>query len=222
MSDLFGVLLPLALGAAISPTMLAAIVLVLSGRHGRARAVVFTIGNVLVLTAVGIGGLILFQRATEHASSGNTSAASAAIDVVLGAVLIVLAARMVLRHHDDNVKHPGGGDDQLHLRRYFIFGVGMMVVNVSTLVLFIAATKEIAVAHVSDADRAVALAFLVVVASVTAWLPTLLTFLAPQASQRVLGKIGDYAKRHGRQVGGVIVAAIGVYLIVKGIGEWPG
>jgi Sap, sulfolipid-1-addressing protein len=220
MGHLLGLIAPLAVGAALSPTILGVIVLVLSGPHGRARAAVFLVGNVLVVSVLGTVLLVLCRHAAQSGSKGQVSAASAAVDVALGIILLLLAMRAVLHHGGDRTRHPSPHPEP-RLGRYAAYGVAMMLVNISTLALFIPAVKDIAVARVGVADEVLTLAGLVVAVTVTAWGPLLLSLVAPATADRVLAAISGFVGRHGSAIAATVLAVFGAYLLIKGLDAWP-
>jgi hypothetical protein len=96
-----------------------------------------------------------------------------------------------------------------------------MVLNFSTLVLFLPALHEITRSSASLAARAVTFALLFVI--------TLLPVLAPAGLVSVLGvrarpaldAAHGFVTRHSRQIGIAIELLFAVYLAVKGLGELP-
>lgn len=221
MGHLLGLIAPLAVGAALSPTILGVIVLVLGSPHGRARAAVFLAGNVLVVGALGTAILVLCRHAAASGTKGQVSAASAGVDVALGVILLLLAVRAVLHHGGDRTRHPSPHPEP-RLGRYLGYGVAMMLVNISTLALFIPAVKDVAVAKVGLGNEVLTLGGLVVVVTVTAWGPLLLSLVAPATADRVLAAISGFVGRHGSAIAAAVLAVFGTYLLVKGLNAWPG
>ena len=212
---------PLALGAAVSPTILAFSVLVLSGDHGRARMVVFTIMNVLVLIAIGVAGLMIFKHAAGSGPPGQQKAAAAAIDTVLGLILIVFGCRNALRHPTADNAAAKDSDSAAHLGRYALLGVAMMLSNFTTLALFLPADKEIAISKLPLSDHLVALAVLIVFATVTAWIPLLAVTLVPGPAGRALAAVNRFVHRYRRQISVVVCFGFGIYLLSKGLSAAP-
>jgi hypothetical protein len=157
MGSLLAIVLPLALGAAISPTLFALEVLVLSGRrHPVARAWALTGGAAATLIFFSVLGLTLLRNL--HAGKHHRSLTDAAIDLVAGALLAVLAARALRprktvaeSHHDRTRGRLAGTPTILFL------GIGSlgMLVNFSTLLLFLPALHEISRSSVSQVDKGV-------------------------------------------------------------------
>ncbi len=216
MAHLTQQVLPLALGAAFSPTILAISLLILSGPHGRGRMIVFTVANVATLALIGVVWVFLFKHSTGDSTDSAKQAASAAVDTTLGVILLIIGLRAWLREprpkeeHDTSAKEP-------ELVRYGLLGVVMMLSNLTTLALFLPASKEIALSHLALPGRAAVLAMLVVIATVTSWGPLLLSIAAPATATRVLGGIDRFTTRHAKPITVIVCFAFGTYLIIKGM-----
>jgi len=215
-SHLIQQVLPLALGAAFSPTVLAISLLILSGPHGRARMGIFTVTNVATLAAIGVAWVFLLKHSTAGGDSASKDAATATVDTTLGMILLIIGARAALREprakeqHDTSEAEPALG-------KYALLGVVMMLSNLTTLALFLPAAKEIAIAGVSAPQRIGVLAMLVVIATVTAWGPLLMSVAAPTAADRVLSSLDRFTTRHAKAITVTVCFGFGAYLIVKGM-----
>src|ERR1700730_7567377 len=102
MSDLLSKVLPLALGSAISPAILALALLILSGKEStRARCIAYTACAALALIGLGVLAL-LFARTVARGSGGGHSAPAAIVDIAIGcfplALSIVIARRPPSQH----------------------------------------------------------------------------------------------------------------------------
>ena len=62
MTSLLAQTIPLSIGAAISPIVLMSVLAIIGGQHGKARAIAFAIGFVIMSTALLIVGALLFTR----------------------------------------------------------------------------------------------------------------------------------------------------------------
>ena len=104
MGNLVVAVLPLALGAAVSPTLLALQLLVLSGGgHRLARAWALAAGSALVLAAFSV--LCLTALARVRPSHGHRSMTDAAVLIGSGVLLGVLALRSRLRRPTAGEQH---------------------------------------------------------------------------------------------------------------------
>ncbi len=95
MQQVLGEVLPLALGIAISPIPVIAIILMLITPKARSNGLAFLVGWMAGLLIVGGLALVVANVAGASASSGSSSQASAVIRLVLGLLLLVLARTTV-------------------------------------------------------------------------------------------------------------------------------
>lgn len=214
-TSLLAKVLPLAAGAAVSPTVFAAVVLVLSGTvRPLARAGGLAAGAAAPLVVLAAAGLIGFR----HAGSGDRLRISPVVDLVFGVVLLLLAVRAWRRPAG------GGAGGDGHPSRLLsagpavcaLLGAGLMLTNFSTLALFVPLVKEVAIAgSVGLAAQLAVLAASLVIALVTVWLPPLVYALSPERSGALLGTVSAATRRHSRAVGVGICLVFGVYLCVK-------
>jgi len=219
MSDLMSHILPLAAGAAISPTILTLSVLVLSGPHGKARQTIFSAVNIGLMSLIAVFGANALRHVSSHRGGGN-HATTEAIYVTLGIVLVLLAIREHFQPAKDTEKAQADSAAQgtgLSPLRYASLGVVMTATNFTTLALFIPALHEIAVSTASSSDRVIAGLILVVIATVTAWVPLLATVIAPGPAKRALSAIHDFTTKYKHQIVEVVLLVFGVYMITKGL-----
>ncbi len=96
MVSLIGLLLPLGIGAAISPVSIAVCLMLLNTRKPLANAVAFLIGYSAFLVAIGIFSLAFFGGGgTEDA--GRPSDIKNTIDAMFGIFFLVLALKSWLK-----------------------------------------------------------------------------------------------------------------------------
>lgn len=212
-TTLLAKVLPLALGAAVSPTVFVAAVVLLSGPVlPRRRTASFAAGAAVPLAVIGAAGLVLFRNARGQ----HPVRISPVVDIVFGVVLLLLAVRTALRPAPDTARR------RTHHAvtspwACALLGAGLMTVNFSSLALFVPAVKEIALAgSVSTTDQVVVLAIVVVLTLLAVLVPLMLYLIAPAQAQSVLTPLLAAAKRHTRAIGVVICLVFGVYLAVKG------
>ena len=220
MGSLLAIVVPLALGAAISPTLFALEVLVLSGRHHPvARAWALAGGAAATLIAFSALGLTLLQNL--H-SGHNRSPTDASIDLAAGVLLALLAARALHprktaaeSHHDRTRRRLA---DMPTILFVGVGGLGMLV-NFSTLLLFLPALHEISRSSVSLAGKGATWLILVVITLLPVLIPvTLVVILGPRASP-FLDRLNTFVGGHSRQITVTIEMLFAVVLIWKGIAE---
>ena len=224
MGALLASVLPLALGAAISPTLLALQLLVLAGPTRRlARAWSLTAGSAVVLALYAVAGATVLRQ-IHGKSAPHHSLRDALVELVCAGLLVALALRSRLRHRTAGEHH--GSWAAIHLTTaplpWFV-GAGAlgMLTNFSTLVLFLPALHQIERAQTSTAGRWVVLAVLYVITLLPVLVPVAVaTVLGPRA-EPVLDRTHTFISLHSRQIGVVIELVFAAYLAWKGVTELP-
>ena len=223
MGSLLTAVLPLALGAAVSPTLLALQLIVLSGTaHRLTRAWALAAGAALVLAAFSL--LCVTALARVRPSHGHKSATDAVVLIASGVLLGALAVRSRIRTPTVGERHTSRISERLTTApTSWYVGVGAfgMVVNFSTLLLVLPAVHEIT--HSAAAGSAKVTAFVLL------YVIVLLPVLAPVVLAQMLGPRADHALdithrwvgRNARTIGTVIEAVFALYLVVKGVRAIP-
>jgi hypothetical protein len=224
MAALLVSVLPLALGAAISPTLLALQLVVLTGANrALPRAWAVTIGAALVLGVFSVLGLTVLNR-LHPAKHGHHSLRDAVIMFGAAGLMAALAARSLLRRptsgEQQKSRTAGRLDDA---PTYWFVGVGAigMLVNFSTLVLFLPALHEITRSSVALVGRSMAFAVLYVITLLPVLIPVGLVAVLGDRAEPVLDATHTFVTRHSRQIGMVIEVVFAVYLLWKGFAELP-
>lgn len=225
MAGLLAKVIPLALGAAVSPILFAIVVGILSGARTVHRGLVFAAGAVVPLIALALLVLALGSAF----SLPDSPTLKAVLDLALGAVLLALGARALLRRPgpartsdagdagDAAESAPGAAAGAAGSGRYFAFGVESMATNFTTIALFVPAVKMIAESGVDAVEKALVVALVVVLAMTTVIVPLALVALAPDSAGRVLGAIRGFFRRHSRAAMIVLGLGFGTLLVVRGI-----
>lgn len=213
------VVIPLGLGGAVSPVMLTEQTVLLAGPDGGRAAVRYAAGVVLT-TAVIVVAIVLFGRAISLPTEPHLDAT---LDLVLGLVLVNVAVLVLVsgRRRGASPSRKAGDDRRAgrsrEARAAFGFGVFSMATNVTTLALIAPAAKEISGADVEIGAEAVLLLVLVGLVSMPAWVPLVLTRLAPDPSQRGLAAVRDQIARRGRGFTVGLLSAAGLFFTGRGL-----
>lgn len=221
MGGVIGELLPLALGVAISPIPIIAVILMLITPRARSNGLAFLVGWVGAVAIVATFAAVILGAA-DSAAGSDSSTASSIVRVVLGALLLVLALR--------NVRHrPAPGEtaampkwmsalDQFTPVRSLGMAAVLGGVNPKNLVLHIAAGTAIAAAGLSTPQEAVSLVVYVVVASTSIIAPIVVYFALGEKAAGILGGWKDWLTTHNSAVMAVVFLLIGVMVLGKGLG----
>jgi len=218
---LFQEILPLAFGAAISPMLFAATVVILAGRSNRrARALAFLAGAACPLIALALV-ITAIVKATVTFPSFRLRL-SPAIDLGIGLLLLLLALLSFALPRTQGEPRPATAlraetTSGAHWVAFYSLGLALMAPNPATLALFALAAWDIGRAEVGAPAKAVAFLLIVIVTLAPIVLPLVLDLLAPAFAHRVLEPIGRAARSHRRLIGGIVMALLGGYLVARGL-----
>ena len=212
-------ILPLALAGAISPTVLAVVLVVLSEkRYPKLRGLAFLAGTTTVVVAISLLVVFVFGSAVPDSQKGSNSDLSGYIDLGFAVLLLALAAlTFSRRNHPHKEHHDSSQEPGARLPRFYAIGAVIMLLNFTTLAVFLPALKEIAIDKVSDANRVTALVVVDVIVLTPAWLPVLLYLVSPNLARKVLNPLNDFLQRHRVAVGVGICLVFAAYLAYLGI-----
>jgi len=223
MAGVYRDILPLALGAAVSPVLLLFVVGVLSGSRPLTRGLVFGAGALSV--SVVIAAVVLLGAEGTGVSDGEHrhSLAGALFDLIAGALLLVLAVVTIVRgpRPKKPPKHTHEPGTEPHLARTYLFGIGSMATNVTSLALYLPALKEIVVDGTSDGERALAAGVFIAIMLAPIELPLAAYAIAPARASAALETLKAAMTRHQRKVGMGVEVVFGAYLLYKGISHLP-
>ncbi|MGZ4754362.1 MAG: GAP family protein [Acidimicrobiia bacterium] len=213
--ELIAKVLPLAVGAAISPTILVVALLVLgSPSHPRSRGVAYAAGAITVLLVLSAISLTLLRRSVVGHKSSDPIYGW--IDIGFGVLIALVGLRELLTAPKPRSAPAGGADQERKLGRFYVIGFVMMLSNFSTLVLYVPAMKDVAVASVGVGAKVVVVVMVLAIASVLAWAPVLMDLVAPRAAGRVLNPLDAFMTRHQKEVTVTVCFVFTVVLIAKG------
>lgn len=208
--------LPLAFGAAISPVILLLQVATLaSPRYPVRRACIVLAATALVVVAV--MGVVLATDAHAGAAPTSDPVVDGWIRIVLALVLLAGALRTALRPAPDgDAPPPDDADPGVRGVRFFLLGLGAMAANVTTIVLLVPATREVATADIGD-DRLVVLAVVFVVTLLPAYGPLLVLAALGRRGPAALAAMSTWLRAHRRAVTVVVSLGFAAYLGISGL-----
>jgi Sap-like sulfolipid-1-addressing protein len=215
--DAIGQMLPSAVGVAISPLPIVAVVLMLVGQRARVNGPAFVVGWWLGIAVVGGIVLAASNRAGAH-EDGEPADWVAILKLLLGAALIALAAKQWQSH--DN---PGGSPKWMEAIDTFTpvkaAGAGALFggVNPKNLLLVAAGAATIAQAGLSGGEDVVALLIFIVIASLGVMTPVVLYFALGSRSRNILDSLKDWMSRNNAVIMAVLLLILGVNLVGDGI-----
>ena len=99
----------------------------------------------------------------------------------------------------------------------FAAGAALAASDFSSIIPYLVALKEMALAGVSEVDAWLALVVFLLIMLAPMVLPTALVFAAPSTADKVLGPVRRVLQKHGNTIIAVVCFVIAVYLAEKGI-----
>lgn len=208
--------IPLAFGAAVSPTALMGIILLLSiSKNPKISGMGYYAGSIILVLIVTAIGFILgtgLSTATPHPNP-----ILAAFDLILGAVLLLLGIMRIFRpqkspKHRFSGEHPEASGFVVFVKG-MSFGFVMFLINFSTSIIVLEAGKIISTSPAPTSGKALATVILVLITLLVCEIPLLIYFLLPQSSERILSKINVWMQKNGHILMGLVILAIGLYLL---------
>lgn len=210
MIQTFLLILPFGITGALSPIMLTEQTMMLATSGGLRAGRRYATGAVLVLLAF-VALLVLFGSVISLPQEPKLDAN---LDIAIGIALIALSLFLrkprIHRKKKHHERHLGGSTA-------FGFGMVSMATNFTTLALMIPASKIISASDLEFPAREILVLALVVMASTPAWLPLALTVVAPGPAERGLRAFGHLIEERGRLLTVLLLAALGLLLILRGI-----
>lgn len=217
MNELLSTVIPLSLGAAFSPTVLAFTVLILGGKKTpRARIAYMILGMSILLAmitfAAGYLSEVSKDKGVQHFVEG--------LDIALGMFLLYLGTRSLLRK-------PSKEESKSSLHRYskgnispigFIpVGFLVMLTDVTSLVLFIPAIRDTTLASITTLEKVFVCMIPYTAVLVPAFVPLLLTIISPKKAMRTMTALDVWLKQHSRATSVFVSFIFGVFLLWRGI-----
>jgi hypothetical protein len=213
-------MLPLAIGIAISPLPIIAIILMLITPKARSNGLAFLAGWLLGLAIVGTIVLIVANTSDVATSSGPSRTVSA-IKLVLGLLLLVAAWRQLGKRPQPGAVAPMPkwmtALDTFTPTRSLAIGALLSGVNPKNLILNATAAAGIAQSGLSGPQQAVVLLLLVVIGSLGVAAPVGVYFAMGEKAAPVLNGWKTWLATNNATVMVVLFVIFGVSLIGKGI-----
>lgn len=210
MNSLIPRVIIIGLAASVSPVAIMFLISILSRKHARRNSLIFLLGYTLTLTALGIVGVLVFHLG----GSGGTSKVDGYIDLALG-ILCLLAVPFGIKKQKKQETPKVESD--LKASRAFSLGSFAMIVNTSTLIIYISGLHVISAARLKPFDDIVALALMTLFTLTSLLVPIIIYFALPERSEKVLASLRVWLSRHSKVIEIMVLLIIGVYLVMKGI-----
>jgi threonine/homoserine/homoserine lactone efflux protein len=212
--------LTFAVGVAISPIPIIAVILMLFSRRARVNGPMFLLGWMLALTIVSV--VVYFISDQSNAATSTTTADTISWGkIVLGVLLLLLAVRNWRSRPAPGAKPEMpkwmAGVDSLTPARAFGLGALLAGVNPKNLLLTIGAATGLAQLGLSGTDVFVSLLVFVIIASLTIAGPVIYYLVGGDRAKDALDSMKDWLALHNAAVMTILFLVFGVDLIAKGL-----
>jgi threonine/homoserine/homoserine lactone efflux protein len=220
MGAVIGDLLPLALGVAISPVPIIAVILMLLSAHPTGTSVAFLVGWVLGIAVVLTLVTLVVGPATDSAGA-SPSVVSSVLKLILGAAAVLLAVRQWRSRPrgDEPTAMPKwmAAIDHVAVGRAFGLGALLSGVNPKNLTLCITAGVTIGSAELPGKSQLLAGAAFVLIGSCSVALPVLAYLVARDRAQQPLNELRTWLTTNNTAVMSVLLLVMGVSILGKGL-----
>src|SRR5215207_5598318 len=224
MGAAIGQSLPLALGVALSPISIVAVVVILTSSRARSLGPVFVLGWLLGLVVV--GAVVLAVVGSSGAgSSGQRTTWVSWVMIVLGVLLLVGAVRHMRGRARGGEQAPQpawmGAIDRLKPAVVLGGGVVLGGVRPKSLLLAVGGAAAIAQTGIAGGQQAIAYAVFAGIATLGVGVPVVIYFAMGERSVELLGRLKGWMRRNNAVILAVVLLVIGVTLIGDGISGLP-
>ena len=219
MGQAIGDLLPSAVGVALSPVPIIAVILILGTPKARSNGPAFAVGWVLGLVVVSIVVVLLASGADDPDSGSSTTVD--VIKLLFGGVFLVMARQQWRTRPRDGVTAPMPRwmqtIDGFAPGKSLVLGAALSGLNPKNLALTTAAAASIAQAGLDGGATAVSIAVFVVIGSLTVAGPVVFAMIAKDEATAPLASIKQFMSDHNAVIMMVVLLVLGAKLLGAGI-----
>jgi threonine/homoserine/homoserine lactone efflux protein len=223
MGAVIGDLLPLAVGIAISPVPIIAVILMLLSDKAAANGTGFLLGWVAGVVVVTVIVLALVGQVGDTAG-GEPSTLSSVLKLVFGALLLLMS----FRQWQDRPRAGEAGSmpkwmgaiESFTFGRALGLGFVLSGINPKNLLLCLGAGTTIGAAHLPAGEVVVAMVVFTVLASSTVGVPVIGYLAARDRMAAPLERLRSWLTQNNAAVMAVLLLVLGVGLIGKGIPDF--
>ena len=218
MGEAIGDILPFAVGVAVCPLPIIAVIAMLLSARAGANSLAFLVG--WVVGVAGASVVLLAVSGQLESDSSGASTGSSTIKLVLGVLLVFLAARNY-RSRPKPGEEPElprwlQGIDSLSPAKAVGLGVLLSAVNPKNLLLIAGAMLTVSQYGLSTGDEVVVVVVFVLLSISTVAVPVIIYRLGGEKAHHTLDEMKVWLAHNNAVVMAVLLLVIGVVLIGKG------
>jgi Sap, sulfolipid-1-addressing protein len=221
-------LLPLALGSAVYPTLLAVVILILTQPNPRRLLGAYLAGG--MLTSLTVGFVVIAALNSGHVLNGSSGRTlNPAVDLAVGLLLFALLGALLSgrdrrfterREHKREERAESGKrpwSERILLRESiiltFVVGIALNLPGA----LYLVALSQIAAADQSTAKDVLEVLIYNLIMFSWAEIPLIAYGIAPERTEAFVHRFHDWLGAHARQIAIAICGVAATYLTIKGV-----
>jgi hypothetical protein len=212
-----GQILANAVGVAISPIPIIAVILMLLSRHPAANGLAFLAGWMLALVVL----CVVVLAIGFAGDSGQPSTAGSVVKILIGAAFLLLGVKQWRGRPrgDTEPTMPGWMSAVEGFNAVKSFGIGLALagVNPKNLGLTVAAAASISAAHLSQGGNVVVVLVYVVLASVSIGVPVVAVLVMGDRATPVLTATRTWLAANGPVIMTVLFLVLGAKVLGEGL-----
>jgi threonine/homoserine/homoserine lactone efflux protein len=220
MGDVVGQILSFAVGVAVSPVPIIAVVLMLTTDRGRVNGPAFVLGWIAGLALAGTAILLVAGQA-DASDGGEPATWVGVLKLMLGLGLLALAVKQWRGRPADSeaAELPNWMQkiDGFAPGRALALAVALAAINPKNLLLIVGAATTISHAGLEAGEQAVALSVFILVASLGIGAPVAIYFALGEKSASLLGGLKDWMAHNNAAIMTVLLLVLGAKLLGDGI-----
>ena len=222
MGEAIGQALSLAVGVAISPVPIIAVILMLVTPRARANGPAFVVGWLLGLAVVGALVMLLADPAGAN-DEGEPATWVGLLELVLGLLAILIAVKQWRgRPHEGEETEPPkwmAAVDSFTAPKALGAGAVLSGANPKNLLLAVAAATAIAQTGIPGGEQAIAYAVFALIGTVGVAAPVVIYFALGDRAGPILERLKGWMARHNAIIMAVLMLVIGAKLVGTGIAD---
>jgi threonine/homoserine/homoserine lactone efflux protein len=222
MGQAVGQILPLAVGVALSPIPIIAVVLMLVSERARVNGPAFVIGWLVGLAVVG-AFVLAVAGGIDTTDDGEPATWVGVLKLVLGLLLLLVGAKQWRGRPAEGEEPPPpkwmGAIDGFGPGKAAGLGALLSGLNPKNTLLAIGAGVAIAQAGISTGEQVASYAIFALIGTLGVAAPVVIYFALGERSQDLLGRLKGWMGRNTAVIMAVLMLVIGVKLIGDAIGD---
>jgi threonine/homoserine/homoserine lactone efflux protein len=221
MGTVIGDILPLALGVALSPIPIVAVILMLFSKNARSTSFGFLVGWFLGV-AVEATVVVFIADPAQEATGGEESLLSVIVHIVLGLLLLFLAYRNWKTRPEpgEQVEMPKwmSSIDSITAGKALGLGALLSGVNPKNLALILGAGVAIAAAGLNSTQTIIALIVFIIIACISVAAPVIVYLVMGDKAEPMLNSWKTWLTHNNATVMMLLCLVFGIVVLSKGLG----